>query len=357
MPIKPKSALLLAAALALAAPAAAQAQPPSKASPYKAPRALDGQPDLQGAWTNASLTPLERPKALGERLVMTPDEVAAVEGKRAQVIAASNAPTKAGSDFEKQPCYAANTIDGGATPDCGYNAFWTDHGDAVMRVNGQPRTSLITLPADGRLPPRVPKKPGAATGPTPVRGVYGRAGENPENQTLAERCITSFANHAGPVMLPSFYNSNYQIVQGRDAVAIEVEMIHDVRIIRLNSTHTPTRSWYGDSIGHWEGDTLVVETVNYNPNQNLMGGSADMKVTERFTRVGPKRLRYEFRVEDPATWSAPWSGEYEFTPSKGPVYEYACHEGNYALPDILAGARHAEADAANAAKAARSPGR
>src|SRR6185503_1026596 len=216
----PTVSLLAGVALA-ALGVSAQAAP--KAAPYHAPRAVDGQPDLQGAWTNASLTPLERPAALGERAVMTPDEVAKIEGRRAAVIQASNAPTKAGSDFEKQPCYAANTIDSGATPDCGYNAFWTDHGDFVMRVNGEPRTSLITFPADGRMPARLPRK--ATSGPAPVRGVYGRAGENPENQTLAERCITSFANHAGPVMLPSFYNSNYQIVQGRDAVAIEVEMI------------------------------------------------------------------------------------------------------------------------------------
>jgi hypothetical protein len=335
-------ALALCAALAVL-PALAAAQPQKAAGPYHAPRAVDGQPDLQGAWTNASLTPLERPVAIGERRAMTPAEVKAIEGKRAEVIAASNAPTKAGVDFEKQPCYAANTIDGGATPDCGYNAFWTDHGDVVMRVNGEPRTSMITFPANGRMPPRLPRKPGA---PTPVRGVYGRAGENPENQTLAERCITSFANHAGPVMLPSFYNSNYQIVQGRDAVAILVEMIHDVRIVRLNGQHSAVRAWYGDSVGHYEGDTLVVETTNYNPNGNLFGGSADMKVTERFTRVEPTRLRYEFKVEDPSVWTAPWGGEYEFSPSKGPVYEYACHEGNYALPDILAGARREEAQAA-----------
>ncbi|MGZ6016186.1 MAG: hypothetical protein ACXWKM_10615 [Phenylobacterium sp.] len=337
----PRSVILLAgAALAiLAQPAAAGPKP----APFHAPRAVDGQPDLQGTWTNASLTPLERPPAMGERMALTPDEVKAIEGKRAAVIRASNAPTQADVDLNKLPCYAANLIDSGATPDCGYNAFWTDHGDNVMRVKGEPRTSLITFPANGRMPARLPRKPG---GPTPVRGVYGRAGENPENQTLAERCITSFGNHAGPVMLPSFYNSNYQIVQGRDAVAILVEMIHDVRVVRLNSQHNPVRSWYGDSIGHYEGDTLVVETTNYNPNQNLMGGSADMKVTERFTRVGPKRLRYEFKVEDPSVWATPWGGEYEFAPAKGAVYEYACHEGNYALPDILAGARHAEADAA-----------
>ncbi|HLZ73631.1 hypothetical protein [Phenylobacterium sp.] len=329
--------LIAVAALALSSPALAAS------APYHAPRAVDGQPDLQGAWTNASLTPLERPPATGDRLVMTPDEVKAVEGRRADIKAKDAAPTPTSLDANKLPCYAANLTAGGDNVDCGYNAFWTDHGDAVMRVNGEPRTSLITFPANGRMPARLPRKPGA---PAPVRGVYGRAGENPENQTLAERCITSFANHAGPVMLPSFYNSNYQIVQGRDSVAILVEMIHDVRIVRLNSQHSPMKVWYGDSIGHYEGDTLVVETTNYNPNQQMFGGTSDMKVTERFTRVGPKRLRYEFKVEDPNVWATPWGGEYEFSPAKGPVYEYACHEGNYALPDILAGARLEEAEAA-----------
>ena len=338
------AALAAFAALAPAAPVWA-----ASAAPYRAPRAVDGQPDLQGAWTNATLTPLERPPAAGERRAMTPAEVAAIEGRRAEIKAKDAAPTPTSLDANKLPCYAANLTAGGDNVDCGYNAFWTDHGDTVMRVNGEPRTSLITVPANGRMPARLPRKPG---GPTPIRGVYGRAGENPENQTLAERCITSFANHAGPVMLPSFYNSNYQIVQGRDSVAILVEMIHDVRIVRLNAQHSPTRVWYGDSIGHFEGDTLVVETTNYNPNQQMFGGSPDMKVTERFTRVGPKRLRYEFRVEDPATWAQPWGGEYEMSPSKGPVYEYACHEGNYALPDILAGARAAEAEARKAGASA-----
>jgi len=331
--------LALAAVAALILPALAQAQA------YRAPRAVGNQPSLEGAWTNASLTPLERPAALGERRAMTPAEVAAIEGRRAEVIAKSSAPTPDDRDFEKEPCYAGNTLTGGATHDCGYNAFWTDHGETVMRVNGEPRTSLITFPANGRMPARLPRKPGA---PAPVRGVYGVAGDNPENQTLGERCITSFGNHAGPVMLPSFYNSNYQIVQGTDAVVILVEMIHDARIIRLNGKHGVTKVWYGESIGRWEGETLVVETTNYHPAQQMFGGSPDMKVTERFTRVGEKRLRYEFKVEDPSVWASPWGGEYELSPAKGPVYEYACHEGNYALPGILRGARAAEAEAAKA---------
>jgi hypothetical protein len=322
----------------------------ASAQAYRAPRAVGNQPSLEGTWTNASLTPLERAPSLGERRAMTPAEVAAIEGGRAAVIAKSLEPTPDGQDFEKQPCYAANTATGGAVPDCGYNAFWTDHGDTVMRVNGEPRTSLITSPANGRMPARLPRKPGASQ--SPYRGVYGVAGDNPENQTLGERCITSFGNHAGPVMLPSFYNSNYQIVQGTDAVVILVEMVHDARVIRLNAKHGPNKVWYGDSIGHWEGETLVVETTNYNPAQQMFGGSPDMVVTERFTRVGPKRLRYEFKVEDPSVWTSPWSGEYEFGPAKGPVYEYACHEGNYALPGILRGARAAEAEAAKKPAAA-----
>ena len=330
---------IVAGALVLAAAPVAVAAGPA---PYKAPRAVDGQPDLEGTWTNATLTPFERPSAMGERKALTPEEVKDIEGRRAEVIRESNAPTK--GDALNAPCYAANITAGGATADCGYNAFWTDHGDTVNRVNGEPRSSIVTFPANGRVPPRLPRGP--RTGPAPVRGVYGAVGANPEEQTIAERCITSFANHAGPVMLPSFYNSNYQIVQGRDSVAILVEMIHDVRIIKLNGKHEPTRRYYGDSIGHYEGDTLVVETINYSPNEEFRGASANLKVTERFTRLGPTRLLYQFTVEDPTVWATPWGGEYEFGPAKGPVYEYACHEGNYALEGILAGARAAEAAAA-----------
>jgi hypothetical protein len=326
------SIALLLGAMALSwAPQALAAGP----APYKAPRAVDGQPDLEGTWTNATLTPFERPSALGERKVLTSQEVRQIEDQRAAVIREGNAPTVGEFDL-KSPCFAANITAGGGTSDCGYNAFWTDHGDTVNRVGGEPRSSIVTIPANGRVPPRLPRGP--RTGPAPVRGVYGAVGANPEEQTIAERCITSFANHAGPVMLPSFYNSNYQIVQGRDSVAILVEMIHDVRIIKLNGQHEPTRRYYGDSIGHYEGDTLVVETINYSPNEEFRGASANLKVTERFTRVGPTRLLYQFTVEDPTVWATPWGGEYEFGPAKGPVYEYACHEGNSALEDSRAGA-------------------
>jgi hypothetical protein len=158
-------------------------------------------------------------------------------------------------------------------------------------------------------------------------------------------------------MLPNgFYNNNYQFIQTADAVAIDVELIHDVRVIRLKGGHRTdgVRPWMGDSIGRWDGDTLVVETTNIPKAQAFMGAWQNLKVTERFTRVSPTRINYQFQVEDPDVWDAPWGGEYDFSPLKGIVYEYACHEGNYALPGILAGARQKEREQA-AAKAAPAP--
>jgi hypothetical protein len=169
--------------------------------------------------------------------------------------------------------------------------------------------------------------------------------DNPETRALGERCLLSFGNSSGPVMLPGLYNNTYQVVQTRDQVVIDVEMVHDARIIRLDATqHLPAslRPWMGDSIGHWEGDTLVVETTNFHPEQVFRGASAHLKVTERLTLVGKDRLHYAFWVEDQTVFSQPWGGEYEFARSKGPVYEYACHEGNYGLVGILQGAREEE---------------
>jgi hypothetical protein len=217
-----------------------------------------------------------------------------------------------------------------------------------MRVGGEPRTSFITDPADGRLPPY---KAGVT-----VPNMYMRAhyGENPENQTLAERCLTSFGYSAGPVMLPLLYNNNYEIAQSKDTVAIVVEMVHDVRMIHIGGKHRTdgARPWMGDSIGWYEGPTLVVETTNFPEATALRGAWRELKVTERFTRVGPHRVLYQFKAEDPTVWDRPWSGEYEFNSSKGRIFEYACHEGNYALEGILSGARADEAAAVEKAKAA-----
>jgi hypothetical protein len=178
--------------------------------------------------------------------------------------------------------------------------------------------------------------------------------DGPEVRSLSDRCLTSFGSNAGPPMLPNyFYNNNYTIVQTKDYVMIMTEMVHDARIIRLGATaHAPSqvRSWFGDSIGHWEGDTLVVETTNLHPSQLAQasplwpyrGASDKLKVTERFTRTSPNVLHYKFTVEDPSTFTSPYSGELPFNRINEPIYEYACAEGNYALPGMLAGAREQE---------------
>jgi len=330
-----------------AAPAPLTKAPATKAPAYKAPRNAFGQPDLSGVWNNATLTPLTRQAKFGLRATYTPEEVKALEGDAQREVVEGNQPTdpnapataKNPSSVALRPQYAAAGGDTG-----GYNRGWLDPGSAVMRVGGEPRNSLLTTP-DGQFPPR-------KAGAPPMRG-YRSLGsfDNPEQRPLGERCIMGFGRNAGPPMLPNgFYNDNYQIVQTGDAVVIDVEMVHDVRIVRLNSKHRTdgVRPWMGDSIGWWEGDTLVVETTNIPQAEELAGAWKDLKVTERFTRVGKDRLRYAFTVEDPMVWDKPWGGEYEFAPLNGVIYEYACHEGNYALPSMLSAARQAERDAAKA---------
>jgi hypothetical protein len=343
---------LLSGALALAAPALAVAQPAARA-PYKASRELDGHPDLQGDWSNASLTRLERQPEFGDRLVLTPADVRKLEGATAAITDLSNKPTDPNATVKDLPADCS----GGRGDNCNYNAAWTDPGSTVMRVAGQPRSSFITSTPDGRLPPA--KTAAGNPGGRPRLPPGRSQNDNPETRALGERCLTSFGNSAGPVMLPLLYNNTYQIVQTKDEVAILVEMVHDVRHVRMNAKeHLPAsyRPWFGDSIGRWEGETLVVETTNFSPKQAFRGSSENLKVTERFTRVAKDHLLYQFKVEDPTVWDTAWSGEYEFTPAQGAVYEYACHEGNYGLEGILAGARAEEAAAAGKTAAATRTG-
>ena len=329
---------------------------------YQAPRNAFGQPDLGEYWSNASLTPESRPANYGNQAVYTPEQVAEMEKAVAKEAAEGNKPTDPNAP---PPTKGGDKPPPGTRPEFaaaggnvgGYNYGWLDPGSQVMRVNGQPRTSIITT-ANGRAPP-------FKAGTTPAgygRGYGGGLGsfDKPENRSLGERCIMGFGRNAGPPMLANgFYNNDYQIIQGRDTVAIDVEMVHDVRIIRLNGTHRTDglRPWMGDSIGHWEGNTLVVETTNIPQAEAYHGSWKNLTVTERFTRVGKDRLLYQFTINDPTMWDQPWGGEYEFSPLKGIVYEYACHEGNYALPDMLAGARaeEAKAEADKAAAAAAKP--
>ncbi|MGZ6037077.1 MAG: hypothetical protein ACXWKR_00310 [Phenylobacterium sp.] len=310
------------------------------AAPYKAPLAADGHPDLQGNWTTATITPLTRDPKLGTRNVLTKEEADKLERATREQIARADAPTPPEAtvkDLKNADCGP----DGISGFNCGYNQGWKDPGTKLIDINGEKRASIITSPANGQFPPRA----GGAPDPRAQRARMAGRTDNPEGFSLGERCILSFGSSAGPPMLPLMYNNPSQIVQTKDEVAIDVEMVHDIRHIHLNAQHIPAsmKLWMGDSVGHWEGDTLVVETTNMRPEQGLRG-SAAQKVTERFRRISPDSLSYQFTVEDPAL-AAPYSGEVQMRATKGQVYEYACHEGNYALTGMLAGARAEEKSA------------
>ncbi len=290
------------------------------------------------------MTPIVR--AQGQPLVLRPDQIAAMEGRRQDLIEAEAQP----SDPDREaPPVGGDGSTGAAGGVGGYNYFFIDAGDRVAWYSGEPRSSLITDPEDGRRPPftdegqrRIAERRASAR----QFGPY----DNPENRPLGERCILSFGSNGGPPMLPNyFYNNNYTIVQTPDAIMIMTEMVHDVRIIRLGESHPlpeHMRPWLGDSRGRWEGDTLVVETTNIHPEQPMFALSAaqflpseSVRVIERFTRPSEHQLNYEFTVEDPVILTAPISGEMPFNRLDGMLYEYACHEANYALENVLSGAR------------------
>jgi hypothetical protein len=330
--------ILVLAAMALPAltalPSYAQTDPAAVAKAYRAPRNAFGQPDLSGVWSNATITRLERDPKYGERLTLTPDEARAIEGASDQ----RNARLRANTDTTiKDPDKLPECQSGAQGPACGYNAFWTDPGTRLVRIGGVARTSILTAPANGRLPSR-------AGGAARARAQLGGNFDNPENRALGERCIVGFGGTSGPPMMPVLYNNHYQIQQTGDSVVILVEMVHDARIVRLGGSHPPSsvRTWMGDSVGHWEGGTLVVETTNLRREEGLRGPEDDMKVIERFTRVSPQQILYQFEVVDPQAFSAPVKGEEALNFTKDKIYEYACHEGNYAMTGILAGARQAE---------------
>ena len=280
----------------------------------------DGQPDIQGVWTNSTLTPLERPAELAGKAVLTEQEA---------------------HDYVQRLLNQVNSDrrDGGAQTDVGrsYNEFWRDRGNDLA----DKRTSLIIDPPDGRIPPLTPE----AQKRLDATRAYQRdhATDGPEGRSLGERCI-EWAT-AGPPMLPGPYNNETQIVQGPGYVVILNEMIHDTRIIPLDGgahVSPEVREWMGDSRGHWEGKTLVVDTTNFNDEYSFRGSDRNLHLTERFTRVSPEVLEYEFTVDDPTAFTKPWTAKIPFNKTNERVYEYACHEGNYALADILAGARKAE---------------
>jgi hypothetical protein len=318
----------------------AGAQTPASAKAWKAPRTLHGQPDLQGVWTSATITPLERPDRFGERLIISEEEARELEMAEAQYNAEADAP----SDLDKP---AAASCRSGSGPTCGYNNFWIDRGHQVVRIDGQPRSSLLVQPANGKLPPLTPERRKVVSERSRMmRGNY----DGPEARPLGERCLLAFGSSSGPPMLPVLYNNHYQIVQNEDTVLILVEMVHDARIVRLGGEHVSpgVPKWMGDSVGRWEGDTLVIETTGFTDKESFRGATSGAKVIERLTRTGPDSMLYQFTVEDPTAFTQAFAGDIAFHRTDEPIYEYACHEGNYALPGILAGAREQEKAAAAA---------
>jgi hypothetical protein len=318
---------------------------------WRAPRTADGHPDLQGTWTNATITPFERPEKYGEQLVLSDQEADELEHAEAAFNAKADAPTDPQTRVEDLPASCGRGFSGA---NCGYNNFWVDPGTKLININGERRSSMLVDPANGRMPPltEAGKQRFAQRMAAFRRGDGGGAADGPEMRSLGERCILSFGSSAGPPMIPLLYNNNYQIVQTPDSVLILVEMVHDARVVRLDSKHRPSsvRTWMGDSIGWWDGDTLVVETTNFRSDQSFRASTQNLKVTERFTRIDPNQILYRFTVEDADTFTRPFSGEVAMNATAEHIYEYACHEGNYALPGILAGARAQEQEAA--AKAA-----
>jgi hypothetical protein len=293
---------------------------------YKAPRTPDGHPDLQGFWTNASVTPLERPKELGAKEFYTDEEMNDIR-KRAQV-----------------PLPTAER--GGTEAHYEFTQFGLDRSQAQIAFSM--RTSMIVGP-EGRVPPLTPE----AQQRNAERAARNKGHEfdGPENRTIQERCIVW--GNEGPPMLPPGYNSFLQIVQAPGYVMIMQEMIHDARVIPLDGRpHAPqsVRRWLGDSRGRWDGDTLVVDTTNFTDQTNFRGSRENLHVIERFTRADENTIKYEFTVEDPTTWAKPWSGELPLVKDKGPIYEYACHEANYGMANNLKGARAKEKAAEDAAK-------
>ena len=334
----------------------------SKSGVYAPPRQADGRPDLSGIYDVATITPVERPEELGDRLVLTDAEVAAMEQyeqqrdqKDREPVDPNRAAPPVGGDTTPTKSYLEGLFRAGGGSVGGYNLVWISPGSRVATVNGQRRTSLIVDPANGRVPPmkaaarqrmaallKTRVDPSAAESAT---GGTSSQYDGPEARPLAERCILGFGSTSGPPTLPNyFYNNLKQIVQTPDRVLILNEMVHDARVIRIGGQHLPprVRLWMGDSIGRWEGDTLVVETTNFTDKTQFRGSSENLKVTEYFTRTDDRTLLYRFTVEDPSTWDRPWTGEYPWPASDEPIYEYACHEGNYALPTVLQGARVTE---------------
>jgi len=290
-----------------ATPAAAQSE---------TPRTAWGAPDLQGVWDFRTITPFQRPVALGDKAVLTAEEAAKFEAEEL---------VRRDRD---------NFTDTTTTGD--YNEFWYDRGAEIL---GDRRTSLVTAPSNGRIPELTE----VAQERNRIRREAARLAEGVEVRPLSERCIMGF--NSGPPMIPSAYNNNVQFVQTEDYVLIHNEMVHNVRPVKMYTAdhREEPRKWEGDSLGHWEGDTLIVET-NYFARDTAFGNSsANMQLVEKFWLIDADTLGYEFTIADPTTWAEPWTVMFPMKRNTEPMYEYACHEGNYSMAGVLGGWRRLEA--------------
>jgi hypothetical protein len=320
---------LAAKPIAGQAPSPAERSNRSAAKPYAPPRTPDGRPDLQGMWSNSTFTPLERPKDVSKPFYTREEAI-----ERAKRAAAQE----------------AEQTEPGTVADVHYDftQFGLDRSQGAMALNL--RTSLIVDPPDGRLPPLSAEGQRRAAERAAARKSRGGPHDAVQNEPLGARCILMDRN--GPPMLGGAYNNTYQIMQAPGYVMILVEMLHDVRVIPLDGRpHLPSnvRQWTGSYRGRWEGQTLVVETTNLTDKFAFQGASENMRLTERFTRIDQETILYQFTVDDPSTWTRPWSAEVPWKKTTGPIFEHACHEGNYGLSNTLAGARAEERRAAEAA--------
>lgn len=324
-------------AILLAGQTAARGTAASPSKKWTPPRTADGHPDLQGIWDFRTVTPMERPSEFAGKEVLTAAEAAAYERR---IVEDRNADTNRDRDKNTSRGLINGTP---ATADVAlaYNDFWWDRGTKVV---GSRRTSLVVDPPDGKIPPLTPAGMKRLEAQDAARE---RPALGPEDRTVGERCIMGF--NSGPPMVPGGYNQNVQIVQAPGYVVLMNEMVHNARIVPLDGRpHGNVRQWAGTSRGHWEGDTLVVETKNFSNQTSLRGSSPTLHLIERFRRVDAETLLYEFTVNDPTTWTQPWTAQVPMRKTEEQIYEYACHEANYGMTNLLKGARAVEKAAAEA---------
>ena len=318
----------------------------------------ESQADISGTYNVATLTPLERPEAFGNNLYLSKEEAERITAEAA----AFDERASASSDPDRSAPKLGASVGG-------YNMFWIDRGDSVVSVDGQFRTSIISQPEDGRIPDMTVKgrkrldsflngyriiwrNPDPTTGKNSGTAWWLEETSGPgpyddlEQRPLAERCIIGSRSTAGPPMFPNFYNNYKRIIQTDDSVMILIEMNHDARVIRMNAKHRPAgvRTWLGDSVGIWKDGVLEVDTTNFTSTPPLSGADENLFVKEYFRRT-EKGLNYSFVVEDDTVWSERWGGKYFWPSVQEKVYEYACHEGNYAIGNIMRGARLLEREA------------